>query len=233
MSEWWTYRPADLLMFSPETYYRLFELYNADVWPAQIMALAAGVAIFVLMVRGPRWRGQAAATLLAAAWFAVAWAYFLERYATINLAAPYLAWGFAAQAVLIAVSGVLMGRLTFNNPKLLAGKVGVALFLFAILLQPLIGPLIGREWSGVELFGLAPDPTVLATLGVLVAADRIRLELFVIPVLWCAITGAILWIIGSPEVLLMPSIGLSTLVLATYRSLSSLPPHKSGHRGVK
>jgi hypothetical protein len=109
MSEWWTYRPTDLLMFSPETYYRLFELYNADVWPAQIMALAAGVAIFVLMVRGPRWSGHVVAALLAAAWFTVAWAYFLERYATINLAAPYLAWGFAAQAVLIAVSGILMG----------------------------------------------------------------------------------------------------------------------------
>ena len=232
MSEWWTYRPADLLMFSPETYYRLFELYNADVWPTQIMALAAGVAIFVLMVRGPRWSGHAVAALLAAAWFTVAWAYFLEHYATINLAAPYLACGFAAQAVLIAVSGILMGRLAFNNPKSLAGKVGIALLLFAILLQPLMGPLIGREWSGVELFGLAPDPTVLATLGVLIAADRIRLELFVIPVLWCAITGATLWIMGSPEVLLMPSAGLSTLILATYRSLSSLPPPKSGHRGV-
>jgi hypothetical protein len=210
-------------MFSPETYYRLFELYNADVWPAQIMTLAAGVAIFVLMVRGPRWRSHAVAALLAAAWLAVAWAYFLERYATINLAAPYLAWGFAAQAVLIAVSGVLMGRLTFNNPKSLAGKVGVALFLFAILLQPLIGPLIGREWSGVELFGLAPDPTVLATLGVLIAADRIRLELFVIPVLWCAITSVTLWAMRSPEGLFMLSVGLSTLILAAYRNLSSFP----------
>jgi hypothetical protein len=28
MSEWWSYRFSDLLMFSPETYYRLFELYN-------------------------------------------------------------------------------------------------------------------------------------------------------------------------------------------------------------
>ena len=51
MSEWWTYRPADLLMFSPETYYRLFELYNADVWPAQIIVLSAGFTIFVLMFR--------------------------------------------------------------------------------------------------------------------------------------------------------------------------------------
>ncbi len=207
-------------MFSPETYYRLFELYNGDVWPAQILALGAGIAILVLMARGPRWRGRAVAALLAAAWLAVAWAYFLERYASINLAAPYLAWGFAAQAVLIIMSGVLLGRLAFNDPRSLAAKAGIALFLFALLVQPLIGPLIGREWSGVELFGLAPDPTVLATLGVLVAADRVRWELFVLPVLWCAVTGATLWTVGSPEALLMPSAGLFTLILAVYRSLN-------------
>lgn len=162
MSEWWTYRPADLLMFSPETYYRLFELYNADVWPAQIIGLGAGFTIFVLMFRGPRWRGHAIAALLAAAWLVVAWAYFLERYTSINLAAPYFAWGFFAQAVLTAVSGVLMGRLAFNDPRSLTAKAGVALFLLALLLQPLIGPLVGRAWFSVELFGLAPDPTVLA-----------------------------------------------------------------------
>ena len=117
MSEWWTYRPADLLMFSPETYYRLFKLYNADIWPAQIIMLGAGLTIFVLMFRGPRWRGHAIATLLATAWLIVAWAYFLERYTSINLAAPYFAWGFSAQAVLTAVSGVLMGRLAFNDPR--------------------------------------------------------------------------------------------------------------------
>ena len=220
MSEWWTYRPADLLMFSPETYYRLFELYNADVWPAQIIGLGAGFTIFVLMFRGPRWRGHAIAALLAAAWLVVAWAYFLERYTSINLAAPYFAWGFFAQAVLTAVSGVLMGRLAFNDPRSLTAKAGVALFLLALLLQPLIGPLVGRAWFSVELFGLAPDPTVLATLGVLVASDRVRWELLVIPVLWCAITGATLWTMGSPEALLMPSAGLSTLIIAAYRSLS-------------
>ena len=56
MFEWWAYQPSDLLMFSPQTYYRLFELYNAGLWPAQILTLAAGVAIAILMVRGPRWR---------------------------------------------------------------------------------------------------------------------------------------------------------------------------------
>ena len=35
MPEWWTYSLSDFLMFSPRTYYRLFELHNAAIWPAQ------------------------------------------------------------------------------------------------------------------------------------------------------------------------------------------------------
>ena len=219
MFEWWAYQPSDLLMFSPQTYYRLFELYNAGLWPAQILTLAAGVAIAILMVRGPRWRRRVVASLLALTWFFVTWGYFIDRYATINLAAPYFALGFVVQAVLLAVVGLLRGHITFDGVKTPTEKAGIALFFFALVFQPLIGPLVGREWSGVELFGLAPDPTVVGTLGVLLAADRIRWELFVIPVLWCAVTGATLWIMKSPEALLMPVVALLVLILAARNSL--------------
>jgi len=40
MSEWWTYRPEDFLLFSPRVYWRLFELHNEALWPAQIAAIA-------------------------------------------------------------------------------------------------------------------------------------------------------------------------------------------------
>ena len=59
------------------------------------------------------------------------------------------------EALLLAWAGF---RLTLRtNPT------GLALFLFALVLQPLIGPLLGRPWAQVELFGLAPDPTVVGT----------------------------------------------------------------------
>jgi hypothetical protein len=216
MSEWWTYRLSDILPFSPQTYYRLFELHNAAIWPAQLLALATGLAILVLLVSRPHWAGRAIALLLAAIWAFVAWAYLHARYAPINWAAVYFAYAFAAEALLLALSGAL-GRLAFAAPRPLAAKAGVALVLFAFLLQPLIGRLLGRPWSGAELFGIAPDPTVLATLGVLLAADRIRYELLAVPLLWCAISGATLWAMSSPEALLMPAAGLLALALALWR----------------
>lgn len=247
------YEPADLLMFSPETYYRLFELTNAALWPAQILALGAGLAILALMLRGPlwrghsllrnalwrghSWRGRAIAALLAAAWGAVAWMYFLERYAQINLAAPVFAYGFIAQAVLLVISGVALGRLTFGETKPICGKpihgkpfsgkpraakAGIALFIYSLLVQPLTGPLLGRPWSGAELFGIAPDPTALATLGVVLASDRVPAELLALPVLWCAVTGATLWTMGSPEWWFMPLAAAIALSLLAYRRLTKL-----------
>ena len=224
MTEWWTYRPQNLLMFSPETYYRQFELLNETYWPLQVLALAAGTAILALMRRGPRWRGRAVAAVLAASFAFVAWAYFYDRYAAINLAAPIYAWGFAAQAFLLLTSGVMLGRLTFDALKGAVQMTGLALFAFALLLQPLVGPLLGRPWTGVELFGLAPDPTVLATLGALIAADRMRWELLPLPLLWCAVTGATLWTMGAPEAPLMPAAGLLALALALWRNLRSTAP---------
>jgi hypothetical protein len=225
MSEWWTYRLSDIVPFSPQTYYRLFELHNEAVWPMQIVALAAGLAIVALMLARTPWSGRAVALLLAAIWAFVARFYLHARYAPTNWGAVYFAYAFAAEALLLALSGTL-GRLAFAGPRPLAANAGLALVLFAFLLQPLIGPLLGRPWSGAELVGIAPDPTVLATLGVLLAADRIRYELLAVPLLWCAISGATLWAMASPEALLMPAVGLLALALALWRSFGEGLNHR-------
>ena len=51
MSEWWTYRLSSFLLFSPHTYGRLIERYNASIWPWQLAGLAAGLAIAYVLVR--------------------------------------------------------------------------------------------------------------------------------------------------------------------------------------
>jgi hypothetical protein len=120
MSEWWTYSLSDLLLFSPRTYYRLFELYNAEIWPLQVAALLLGA----VLLRGPPWRGRAIAAALASCWLWVAWAYLLARYDTINWAARYFAAGFAVEAGLLAWSGILRDRLGFPDRPDLAAWTG-------------------------------------------------------------------------------------------------------------
>ena len=84
----------------------------------------------------------------------------------------------------------------------------------------MIGPLLGRPWAQVELFGLAPDPTVVGTLGLVLLADgRIRWALLAIPLLWCAVTGLTLWAMGSPDALVAP-VAAVVAVLAALRPTS-------------
>lgn len=199
MSEWWTYRPSDFLLFSPRTYYRLFELYNEDIWPLQIVTLLAGAAILVLMRSRKSWSGRAIAAILAACWLWVAWAFHWQRYSTINWAASYFAVGFAIEALLLIWVGGVRDRLQFDSLKSVRARIGVAIFVFALLVQPLAGLLVRRQWTQVEVFGVTPDPTAVATLGLLLAASRVNWPAFMVPVLWCVFSGVTLYVLGAAD----------------------------------
>jgi hypothetical protein len=220
MADLLTYALSDFLLFSRETYHRLFELHNDAVWPAQLVAAALGIAILALLLRPGIAQGRAIAAILAACWLWVAWAFHLERYATINWAATYFAAAFAAQAVLLAWWGVVRGRLVFRPGRDRVGQAGLLVFLFALAFQPLVGLLFGRSWPGVEVFGVAPDPTVVATLGLLLTAERTPWGSAAIPVLWCAVGGATLWAMESPEAVVMPLAAVLFILLGTWKASS-------------
>jgi hypothetical protein len=214
-SEWWTYSLRDLLLFSPRTYYRLFELYNAAIWPAQIAALVLGLVILALLRRPGAARGRVIAAILSGCWLWIAIAFHARRYATINSAAVYFAAAFGLEAALLLWIGTVRGRLSFERPAGMAGRAGLWIFLFALAIEPLVGSLLHRGWKTVELFGVAPDPTAVATLGILLLArGRGRWTLFVVPALWCAITGATLLAMRAPDAWIAPLAAVIVTVLA-------------------
>ena len=204
MSEWWTYRPSDLLMFAPRTYWRLFELHNASMWPLQLLT-----TLLALMLGVALWRGHGAAlrtglALLAACWIGVAWTFLWRRYAPIFSAADAFAIGFALQALLLLLLS-LRGSLQPSNHTL--GRTsGLALLAWAVLVHPLLAVIASRPLAQAEVFGLAPDPTAIGTLGVLLClGSGQRLARWLhgaacgLAVLWCAVSAATLWTMGSPQ----------------------------------
>jgi O-methyltransferase domain/Dimerisation domain len=84
MSEWWTYRPEDFLLFSPRVYWRMFELHNAALWPLQVLTLAAGLIIILLVAWRPRSSARWLALLPAILWIFVGWSFLWNRYAAID-----------------------------------------------------------------------------------------------------------------------------------------------------
>jgi Family of unknown function (DUF6064) len=196
MSEWWTYRLDDFLMFAPRTYWRLIELYNRDLWPLQLLTLSVGAVLVGLAgSRNPR-APRAVLAGLALAWLLVAWAFHWQRYATINWGARSLAMAFLLQALLLLGAAVGM-RGHAREARVMARPAGLLLAAAAVLLYPLIGIGAGRAIAQAEVFGLMPEPTALATVGLLLAVAPWRHAwLLVIPLLSLVVGALTLWLVA-------------------------------------
>ena len=204
MDDWWSYTLSDLLLFSPRTYYRMVERHNERVWPAHVLTLALGFGCLLLVRRATIPYGRIISAILATAWLWVGWAFVWQRYATINWAMTYVVPLFAIEALLLAWVGTAKGWLIFRARREIPSMLGVGLFAIGVAFYPLLAIISGRPWEQGEIFGMAPDPTAAATVGLLLTADgSVRWRLMVVPLLWCAISGATLWAMGSPEALVM------------------------------
>ncbi len=230
MSEWWTYRPSDFLLFSARTYHRLFEIHNAALWPAQALAVALSAVLLWLAWRGGRGAARGAFAIVAFAWLCSAGAWFGARYATINWAATWFAAAFALEgALLLGLASSRACPALAVRPGGARGAVGAAL-LTAGIAYPVVAPLLGRPWAQAELFGIAPDPTAIGTLGLLLLLEAGRERrlpawlraawigaLWTIPVLWCLVTGMTLWTLHAPEAIIAPAAAALALLAARSR----------------
>lgn len=197
MAEWWTYRPSDFLMFSASSYASLLERYHRDTWPLPLAMLAIGAGLVVAALRPTARTARWGTLVLAGTWTWVGWGFLWSRFAEINTAAVYLAMAFAVQAVLLAAAAWQAPR--FGAPPPVHWPA-TALIAAAVLLWPLAATQTGRSVWEVEVFGLAPEPTALATLGWLMAArTRHRAGLALVPAVTLALGIGMLWLLYGPE----------------------------------
>jgi hypothetical protein len=218
MSEWWTYRLTSFLLFSPRTYYRTIELYNVGVWPVQLVGLAIGVAIIVLLATRSSRRDRIVSALLAACWLWIGWAFHYERYAQINWVATWIGAVFALQSGFFVGVGVIGGRIAFDHPSAHASALAIALIVVVVVGYPLLALLTGRTWTSAEVFGAAADPTALVTVAALaLVRRRIRWLLLAVPLLWCAFTALTLCAMKSPETFIVVGATLLALLPACQR----------------
>ena len=206
MTEWWTYRLGSFLMFSPRTYGGLVERYNAELWPLQPLLLALGglALASAWRARSSRTQGRWVWALLGAAWLWVGWAFHHQHFAAINWAAEYVAWAFVAQGLALLWVGAVRGHLGFGRDVPAARVAGASIGAFALLGLPLLGVALGRPWAQAESFGLMSDPTALATLGLLVLAQRPPWWLLIVPLLSCLLGGALASALQAPAAWLVP-----------------------------
>jgi len=168
-----------------------------------------------LLVRAQPRRSRVAFALLAACWTWVAWAFLDRRYAQINWVATDFAVAFAAEAALLIVFAVVGNRLVPDRAVGLRFPIAMALVAMTVVAYPVLAKLDGRTLATAETFGVTPDPTVLATaLALSVARTQVRWLLLVVPLSWCAVTGALLWAMHAVEAYVVTAVALAALALA-------------------
>ncbi len=203
-------------MFSPPIYWRLFESLNAAWWPLQ-PPLAAAV-LWLLHPRARRWMPF----VLALAFALSGWAFVWQRYTPIQWVASGFAWGFAVQALAWVVLGLARGWQVSADP--LRQRAALGGMLFALLVYPLLAPLAGRPWPQAECFGLAPDPTALFSLALLLTLQT-RSALMrwwlrgmaLLPLAWCVFSSATLLVMGAWQGAVLAGAVVVLVAVAVYR----------------
>lgn len=204
-----------MLPFSADVFFRLFEQYNAAIWPAQVAAYGLGLLLVALALKQRPGGSRIVAGGLAVFWLWTGIVYHMAFFAKIN----FMAWAFGAlfscQGLLFLWSGAFRGRLRFRFTRTLHGWVGLAFAVFAMAGYPLAGWLAGHGWPRTPVFGVAPCPTTIFTLGMLLLAEpRAPIGPMLIPALWSLVGGAAALLLAIPEDLALPFAAATGLVLA-------------------
>ena len=208
-----------MLPFTPEVFFANMAQYNEAIWPAQTVAYVLGLVVVLLLFRPTSWSSRLIAALLAGAWIWIGTVYHLKHFATINFAAPLFGLAFIVEGLLIAWSGVATRRITFRFRADAAGWTGLALVTFAMAVYPFLGWLAGHAWPRGAVFGVAPCPTTIFTMGLLLLTEgRTPPHLAIIPVLWSLVGGSAVWLLSVPEDLALPIAGLGGLGLILWKN---------------
>ena len=201
--------------------------FNHDWWPVPAAAAGLMLGALLLAVRPQPSGGKVVGAVLAAAWAWVAVGWHFLTFAEINFAAPLYGILFLIQAALLLWLATARGALRYARGIDGIRLAGVALSAYALFGYPALTAALGGELAAVRLAGMAPGPTALLTLGLLLAASgRAPISLAVVPLLWCAIAGATAWLIVVPEDLTLPIFGVlaaGLLILKNRRAKSAAP----------
>jgi hypothetical protein len=176
------------LPFDIDQFLAVFSAYNAAIWPAQIVAYALGFAAVGALLTGHPARHRTILAVLSLLWAWNGLAYQLAFFSTINPAGKVFAALFIVQAALFAAHAVMASDLRFEIRPHWRSIAGLALIVFAVLVYEVLGVIAGHGLMQGPLFGVAPCPTTIFTIALLLLArGRSVVWLSLIPIVWALI----------------------------------------------
>lgn len=199
--------------YDADALFAFLEQYNRTFWPAQIFALLLALGALTLVLHPRAGSGRLVGAILSTSWLSSGTLYYLLHLSEIDFVAPLFGLLLIAEGFLLAWYGAIRGRLSFEFRSDSSGWAGLALVVAALVYEPLIAMLGGQDWLAVRVVGLAPAPTLVFTLGLLLLAERVAIYLLVIPILWAIGALALAWFLGIPADLVLPLAGIAAGLL--------------------
>ena len=218
------------LPFSTAAFLQVFRDYNVAIWPAQILGLILGLAALAALFQGRDTGVRIVMVVLAVLWTFVGIGYHLMFFARINPVAPAFAALCLAQAVLFQASAIWPKDLQLVVRPNLRSTTGLSVILYGVLVYPILGQFEGHGGMAGPMFGVAPCPTTIFTIGLLIVARGAWVVwLSILPILWSLIGMAAAFQMDIPEDLGLPlaSAALVWTLIATAlqgRRAKSSPP---------
>lgn len=195
--------------FTAEQFYAVFHDYNHAVWPAQYALFAIACVSVYFAALPSRTYDRIASGMLAFLWLWAGLAYHAFFFSKINPAAFVFAAAFVTQAALLWRYGVARGRLELHLHNDLAGWIGSAAILYAIIVYPVLTAFYGHVFPEAPTFGV-PCPVTIFTIGLLLWAQRPYAHwLLIVPVLWALVGTFAATSLGMP-----PDYGLTAVAIA-------------------
>jgi len=211
-----------MLPFTHQQFVFVFSLYNAAIWPLQLIVHGAGLVMLALLLRPSRRRDFANVGLLAAMWIWTGIVYQIGFFSQINSAALAFGGLFVVEGLLL-LRAARRSALRFGSARGWRRATALALLLYSLLLYPLVGIMSGQNYFDLPAFGLTPCPVTLTTIGMLLLAARpMPRSLYVIPVAWSVVGGSAAILLRMPQdwpLLLVPLLLASLAVYHARRAL--------------
>ncbi len=200
--------------FTIAQFFAVFADYNTAIWPLQIVAYGlGGLAVIALWLKGPLAK-QVIYSVLAIMWALNGVGYHFLFFAEINPAANTFAAFFLLQSILFATSVVIPNDLRFEIRPTFRSFAALLIIVYALLFYEILGHWADHGLMLGPLFGVAPCPTTIFTIGMLLLARGMWVVwLSIIPILWSLIGLAAAFQLGVPEDLALPIAGAMLLVM--------------------
>ncbi len=212
--------------FTTQQFFEVFSAYNAAIWPAQVVAYALGLAAVVSLLLVPEHASRFIAWVLALMWLWNGVCYHWLAFSPINPAAKIFAVVFLVQAVLLTVVALSRQGVSIRARRDIRSVAGFGFVAFAMFIYPALGFWAGHGLMGGPMFGVAPCPTTIFTMGLLLLMrGRGVAWLSVIPLLWSLIGLAAALQLGMIEDLALPVAGIVLVVILAAEALRARQRH--------